>query len=102
MSVILPHVLDYYGETAYKRLAQLAVVAGVKTDGTDEEKAKAFIAEIRAMNKRMNIPEKFDMIKEEDIPTIAERALREANPLYPVPKFMDQKDCENFIRSLMV
>lgn len=101
MSVILPHVLDYYGETAYKRLAQLAVAAGVKTDGTDEEKAKAFIAEIRAMNKRMNIPEKFDMIKEEDIPTIAQRALREANPLYPVPKFMDQKDCENFIRSLM-
>lgn len=101
MSVILPHVLDYYGEAAYKRLAQLAVVAGVKTDGTDEEKAKAFIAEIRAMNKRMNIPEKFDMIKEEDIPTIAQRALREANPLYPVPKFMDQKDCEQFIRSLM-
>lgn len=101
MSVILPHVLDYYGETAYKRLAQLAVAAGVKTDGTDEEKAKAFIAEIRAMNKRMNIPEKFDMIKEEDIPTIAQRALREANPLYPVPKFMDQKDCENFIRGLM-
>lgn len=101
MSVILPHVLDYYGETAYKRLAQLAVAANVKTDGTDEEKAKAFIAEIRAMNKRMNIPEKFDMIKEEDIPTIAKRALREANPLYPVPKFMDQKDCENFIRSLM-
>lgn len=102
MSVILPHVLDYYGETAYKRLAELSVVAGVKTDGTDEEKAKAFIAAIRKLNENMNIPTGFDMIKEEDIPILAKRALKEGNPLYPVPKIMNTKDCEKVIRELML
>ena len=65
------------------------------------DKGKAFIAEIRRMNKAMNIPEKFDMIKEEDIPILVERALKEGNPLYPVPKIMDKKDCEAVIRKLM-
>ena len=49
----------------------------------------------------MNIPEKFDFIKEEDIPTLVQRALKEGNPLYPVPKIMDANDCEKVIRSFM-
>ncbi len=101
MAVILPHVLEYYGETAYARLAKLAVISGVKTDGTDAEKAKAFIAEIKAMNARMNIPDGFDVIKEEDVSIIADRALKEGNPLYPVPKIMDKADCEALIRGLI-
>ena len=65
------------------------------------EKGKAFIAAIRRLNENMNIPSTFDMIKEEDIPTLVHRALKEANPLYPVPKIMDEKDCEAVIRSFM-
>ena len=100
-AVILPYVLEYYGETAHARLAKLAVVAGVKTDGTDKEKAEAFNEAIKQMNKNMNIQDKFDCIKEEDIPTIVKRALKEGNPLYPVPKIMDEADCEAVIRRLM-
>lgn len=100
-AVILPYVLEYYGETAHKRLARLAEIANVKTDGTDAEKAEAFIESIKGLNERMNIPNKFDMIKEEDIPTLVKRALKEANPLYPVPKIMDEADCEAVIRRLM-
>ncbi|MCR5150155.1 MAG: iron-containing alcohol dehydrogenase [Clostridiales bacterium] len=102
MATILPHVLDYYGDKAYARLAKLAVISGVKTDGTDEEKAKAFIAEIRNMNARMNIPTGFDCIKDEDISTIAQRALKEGNPLYPVPKIMDITDCMALIKELQI
>lgn len=100
-AVILPYVLEYFGESAHKRLAKLAVIAGVKTDGTDKEKAEAFIEAIKTLNKNMNIPDGFDMIKEEDIPVIVERALKEGNPLYPVPKIMDKADCEAVIRRLM-
>ena len=101
-AVILPYVLDYYGETAYKPLARLAEIAGLPVMGLDSEaKAKLFIAEIRAMNERMNIPSKFDFIKEEDLPVIAARALKEGNPLYPVPKIMDMADCTAVIRSFM-
>ena len=101
MSVILPYVLDYYGETVYFRLARLAEMTGVCKVGSDEEKAKAFIEEIREMNRRMNIPEGFEQIKEEDIPLLVERALKEAHPLYPVPKIMNKEDCAALIRRLM-
>ena len=101
MSVILPYVLDYYGEKAWFRLARLAEMTGTCKLGSDEEKVKAFIEEIREMNRRMNIPDGFEQIKEEDLPIIVKRALKEANPLYPVPKIMDKKDCEAVIRRLM-
>ena len=100
-AIILPYVLEYYGETAHARLAKLAVISGFKTDGTDAEKAEAFIESIKQLNRNMNIPDKFDMIKEEDIPTIVKRALKEGNPLYPVPKIMDEADCEAVIRRMM-
>ncbi|MBQ6873931.1 MAG: iron-containing alcohol dehydrogenase [Clostridia bacterium] len=101
MAVILPHVLEYYGESAYPRLAKLAVISGVKTDGTDAEKAVAFIEAIKTMNKNMNIPDGFEQIQEKDLGIIVERALKEANPLYPVPKIMDKADCEKVIRGMM-
>ncbi len=100
-AIILPYVLEYFGETAHKRLAKLAVIAGVKTDGTDKEKAEAFIEAIKTLNKNMNIPDGFDMVQEKDIPIIVERALKEGNPLYPVPKIMDKADCEAVIRRMM-
>ncbi len=99
-AVILPHMLEFYGSKSYKKLAKLADVAGLDTAGlSNEQKAKLFINKIKEFNKKMNIPEKFDFIKDEDVPLIAKRALKEGNPLYPVPKIMDQKTCEAFIRS---
>lgn len=101
-AVILPYVLDYFGESAYKPLAKLADIGGLDTAALDDEgKAKLFIEKVREMNKNMNIPEKFDMIREEDIPTIAQRALKEGNPLYPVPKIMNMEECVALIHQLM-
>ena len=101
-AVILPYVLEWYGPAAYPRLAKLADLIGItKEEMSIEEKGKVFIAEIRRMNQAMNIPEKFDFIKEEDINILVKRALKEGNPGYPVPKIMNAKDCETVIRSLM-
>ena len=101
-AVILPYVLEWYGKSVYMPLAKLAdLIEITKPEMTREEKAKLFISEIRRMNKAMNIPEKFDFIKEEDISTIVSRALKEGNPGYPVPKIMNKKDCEAVIRSLI-
>ena len=69
-------------------------------EGTDKEKAEAFIEAIKTMNKNMNIPDGFDCIKDEDIPTIVERALKEGNPLYPVPKIMDVEELAAIIRKV--
>ena len=101
-AVIMPYVLEWYGKSAHKRLARLADIIGITTkEMTDEQKANAFIEEIKRMNKEMNIPEKFDFIKEEDIPLLVKRALKEGNPGYPVPKIMKPEDCEKVIRQLM-
>ena len=101
-AVILPYVLKWYGKSAHKPLAKLADLIGITNESLSvEEKANAFIKEIERMNKAMNIPEKFDFIKEEDIPLLVKRALKEGNPGYPVPKIMNAKECEKVIRSLM-
>ncbi len=101
-AVILPYVLEWYGKAAYKPLAKLADLIGItKENMTIDEKGMAFINEIKRMNQAMNIPEKFDFIKEEDIPLLVKRALKEGNPGYPVPKIMNSKDCEMVIRSIM-
>lgn len=92
-AVILPYVLDYYGETIYRPLAELADAAGLSSGSqTDEQKAKKFIEAIKKLNRDMAIPEKLDGIRESDIPLMAERALKEANPLYPVPVIFNKQD----------
>jgi len=101
-AVILPHVLEWYDMAAYPRLAKLADIIGITNENMSvEEKGRAFVEEIKRMNKEMNIPEKFDFIKEEDIPTLVKRALKEGNPGYPVPKIMNAEECEKVIRSIM-
>ena len=92
MAVILPHMLDYYGEKIYKKLAKLADIVGIK-GSNDAEKAKAFIQAIKDMNAYMNIPENFGgIIKKEDAEDMSEAAYKEANPLYPVPVMMGRED----------
>ena len=96
-AVILPIVLEDYGAVVYPKLARLAEIAGVKTTGTEAEKARALIAEIYAMNERMGIPKGFDNIQEQDIPQIIEWALAEANPNYPVPVVYNAARCREVI-----
>ena len=100
-AVILPIVLEDYGAAVEEKLAHLAELTDVKMTGSDAEKARAFIDEIRAMNKRMDIPTGFDHIREEDIPQMIEWALSEANPVYPVPVIYDAARCEKVIRRII-
>jgi alcohol dehydrogenase len=92
-AIILPHVLEYYGETVHKPLAELADLIGI-TEGadTDEMKSKKFIDAIKKLNVDMNIPTKIEGIIDRDIPIMVERALKEANPFYPVPKILRKND----------
>lgn len=98
-AVILPHVLDYYGSSVYTPLAELANAVGIKGP-SDESKAKQFIQKIKDMNTYMNIPTQIEGIKEEDIATMAERAYKESNPLYPVPVIMDKEAFSAMYRKL--
>ncbi|MBQ3151589.1 MAG: iron-containing alcohol dehydrogenase [Clostridia bacterium] len=99
-AVILPYVLEWFGESAHKRLAELADVAGIVTsEKTDADKANLFIAKVKEMNRKLNIPEHLEA-KAEDIETIAERALKEGNPQYPVPKIINKQECIALIKKI--
>ena len=94
-AILLPYVLEKYGKSAERKLAELADVIGLK--GKDnEEKARAFIEAIKAMERDMKIPEKIQGIRKEDIPELSAYAAKEANPLYPVPMLMNANELEEF------
>lgn len=98
-AVLMPIVLESYGAAVYKKLHQLAIVAGVSTaEDSDQKGAEAFICAIRTLNRNMNIPETLPGIEQRDIRGMAKHAAKEANPLYPVPVLMNAAELEPFYR----
>jgi alcohol dehydrogenase len=100
-AIILPYVLEYYGESVHQPLAELADIVGITTvDDATSLKAKKFIEAIKKLNRDMNIPNTFDCLMEQDLPIMVDRAFREANPLYPVPKILDKHDLFNLYKMI--
>ena len=99
MSVILPHVMRLFGPAAHERLARLAEICGM-TGANDAEKAEKFISWIEELKAKMNIPAGLDVINDEDVPQIIKWAMKEANPLYPVPVVWDKADFEKCISTI--
>ena len=83
-AIILPYVLEAFREKAHKKLAKLADLVSVGGN-TEEEKAKAFIDSVLDLNKKLGIEKNIVELKKEDIPELANRAVKEGNPTYPVP-----------------
>lgn len=99
-AIVMPYVLDFSLPKCASRLADLARACNIGS-GSDEELAKAFIARIREMNEKFNIPTKLDALKAEDIPQIAKAALDEARFTYAVPRYLDQKGCEALVAQIL-
>lgn len=98
-AVLLPKVLEFYGDSCTRKLAELASEVGI--EGSEKERAEAFISRIREMNRMMGIPECFPELREEDIDELARYADKEANPLYPVPILMDAKELGKLYRLVL-
>ncbi len=101
-AIVLPHVLSYYGDKVYKKVATLSHSARVVEVGkSDEVTTKLFIQKIEDLNEKFGIPNYVKEIQEEDIDAMTLHALAEANPLYPVPVIFDTIDCKNVYHKLM-
>lgn len=101
-SVLLPVVLESYGSKIWEKLKVLAVAGGVASEANSAQAAaEKFIAEIYRLNEAMNIPKTLKGIKVEDVPELARRADKEANPLYPVPILWNAKELEHFYFDIM-
>lgn len=95
-AVLLPNVLEASLPEAERALCRLGKASGVCPSGN----ARAFVAEIRALARRLDIPECLPEIRAADIPELADRAYREANPTYPVPKLFDRGDFAAILRKI--
>lgn len=92
-AIILPIMLEEYGESIYKKLKDLAVYSKISSEYENEkDAANKFITWIYNVNKKMDIPLNINLIQEEDLDELMEYALKEANPLYPVPLLMDKEE----------
>jgi len=99
---LMPIVLEKYGASAWKQLADLGRAADLPNwdQGTDEEKAQRFIAAVRSLVVEVGLPLFLPEIQEADIPALAERAAKEGNPLYPVPEIWQLPDFEQVYRQV--
>ncbi len=96
MAVLLPEVLDAYGEAVYKPLAVLAELCDMPGI-SDKDMTSSFIHWIRSVNEDMNLTLPAGTIREEDIDKIITWADREANPLYPVPVIWGREEFRRVI-----
>jgi len=100
-AVMLPIVLEYYGESVHGPLSELSDLTGISSpEDSIKEKSDKFIRAIRELNAKMKIPLKIQGIKEEDIPLMVDRAYKESNPLYPVPRIFSKTDFTNIFRMI--
>lgn len=102
-AILLPKLLRVYGKSVYKPLARLSDASGLLPyNASNKDKANAYIAHIEEMNAHMGIPKDFKgIIKEEDLEALAKHAAKEANPLYPVPKELNEKELKNILKELL-
>jgi len=102
-AIVLPYVLEYSMPEIEPRLAKLSRACGLGVTGnSDKELAQVFIDHIQGMLNEYGISSQLDALKIEDVTEIALAALKEAHFNYPVPKYMDQTQCEKLIGQMLV
>ena len=101
-AVILPMVLETYGDSITHKLRNLSLAAGLCDKQEDDKTAaRMFIDAVKDMKKRFGIGDYIPEIQETDIPELSHYADKEANPLYPVPVLMDTSELETLYYRLM-
>ena len=95
-ALLLAPVLNAYGQRIDAQLTALAQqTLAANSDAQDMRAAIATLLHDCA------IPSTIAQLRQEDITTIAKRAIAEAHPDYPVPCFFNQHDIETILYSLL-
>jgi len=97
--IILPIVLEEYGDTITKKLAYIADIVGI-AGHTDQQKAEYFIKKLKEINQALGIPTSIPEIQDSDIHYLATGAEKEGNPAYPTPVTWDVEHFEKVIRKI--
>ncbi len=98
--VLLPAVLEKYGNYAADRLSRLAVLADVAEDGSRDERVAALISRIRGTVFRMGLPDMLEGVTAAQAAEIADLAAAMANPRYVSPVVWTATECHDVILSV--
>ncbi|KHD23066.1 alcohol dehydrogenase [Vibrio caribbeanicus] len=102
-AVVLPHVLAFSQCAAKERMAKLAdTLALTDSHVSDSLKAQALVDYVKRLQKQLDLPSSFDQILQEHVTELAKQSLHEARWNYPVPKYMQQEECEQLILAVAV
>ncbi|WP_294351860.1 iron-containing alcohol dehydrogenase [uncultured Clostridium sp.] len=100
-AIVLPYVLEYYKESIYKKLSEIAIYTGLGDEKEDNRILyNKVLNKIKDMNSNMNIPNKVNELRENDFEIITKRVMKEGNPGYPVPKIMNEEECIEILKKL--
>ncbi|MGH1380442.1 MAG: L-threonine dehydrogenase [Shewanella xiamenensis] len=102
-ALLLPHVQEYNAKVVPDRLKDIAKAMGVDVANmTDEQGAAAAITAIKALSVAVNIPENLTLlgVKAEDIPTLAENALKDACGFTNPKQATHEEICQIFTNAL--
>ena len=102
-ALLLPHVQAYNAQVAAPRLKDVAKAMGVDVSTmTDEQGANAAIEAIKALSVAVKIPENLTTlgVKAEDIPTLADNALKDACGLTNPKQATHEEICQIFTNAL--
>ncbi len=101
-AMVLPEVLELYGDCVHARLAELARRAGTDSSGAqDAQVARGFIDSIARLRSDLDLPLLPRGLKNEHVPDIVSEALSEAGNLYPVPRYASAEEIGSIVRGLL-
>ncbi|RTR37512.1 L-threonine dehydrogenase [Shewanella canadensis] len=102
-ALLLPHVQEYNAQVAAPRLKDVAKAMGVDVSAMDDAQgAKAAIDAIKALSVAVKIPENLTKlgVKAEDIPTLADNALKDACGFTNPKQATHEEICQIFTNAL--
>ncbi len=86
------NLLKEYGKAIYKKISRIYDYLNMGDSSiSNKEKYEVFMNKLDVLESNLGIDKKFHCIKKEDIPSMTKYALKEANPLYPVPVIWNKK-----------
>ncbi len=101
-AMVLPEVLEAYGDNVHVRLAELAMVAGTAVTGESiEQQANGFIEAIRRLRAEMDMPLKPESLDSQAIPEMVAETIKETGALYPVPRYLRRSTITGLFEALL-
>ena len=100
-AMVLPEVLDFCREEAQTRLAELAVLVGVGSEGEDPSQLSCrFIQAVRDLRTEVGIASSSQKIQQQDFDELCSAAIAEGS-MYPVPKLLDAAHTMEILHKLL-